>query len=67
MSEKIEDSIVELLQNNKEEMFIAEIAKHLNLSSATVSKNLGILEAKGRVISRIRKPYKLYRAKGLLG
>ena len=51
-----EDDIIKLLQK-RGEMFTAEIAKGLNISSTTASKYLGILEAKGKVEQYKKTPY----------
>jgi len=48
--------LLNLLQT-EQEMFTAEIAKSLGLSSATASKYLQILKAEGKVTSYEKIPY----------
>ncbi|MFC1902936.1 winged helix-turn-helix domain-containing protein [Chloroflexota bacterium] len=49
-------NILNLLQSGHE-MFTAEIAKNLGMSSATTSKYLEVLKAEGKVTSYKRTPY----------
>jgi len=58
----VKDKIVKLLQE-RGEMFTGEIGKALNISSATVSKYLGILEAEGKVSKSKKTPYVYWRIK----
>lgn len=63
----IEDKILELLRKNKEQgkddLYTTEIAKQLAIASSTATKYLAILEAKGKVICKEKKPYKYWKIK----
>lgn len=50
------DEIIKLLQE-RGEMFTSEIGRTLNISPATISKYLGILEAEGKVRKSKKTPY----------
>ena len=54
--EETKDKIIQLLKQQGK-MFIKDIAKKLTISSATVSKYLGILNAEGKVSKSEQRPY----------
>ena len=60
--EETKDKIIQLLKQQGK-MFIKDIAKKLTISSATVSKYLGILNAEGKVSKSEQRPYTFWQLK----
>jgi len=56
---RVKEKIIKLLQDERE-LFTAEIAKKLKISSTTASRYLAILEAEGKIISSVKTPYKYW-------